>query len=112
MNENKIFIEGTAGFKPAVMEKLSGAWLAGSTDGQNLISISISEDMKLDDLQDVIGKDIISDYELQFRSDLTGQWKYVPGGPVKMTIWTNSDSKLGEKKTRDTGNKFMSKLRS
>jgi len=118
MSEIKIFIEGTPGFKPAVLGKLSASWLLGSSDvNLDVISISIGKDKKLNDLQDAIGRDIISAHELQFHSDLAeyeakSQWKYAPGGPVKMTIWANTDSKLGEKKPKDPGNKFMSKLRS
>jgi hypothetical protein len=99
-------MKGNAGFKPAVITKLGGAWINGARDiGQDIVSFSLPGKMQLEDFKESIGNTIISDFEVQFFDELPGDTPseprsaYVPGGQIRMSIWANNDSNISVKKS-------------
>jgi hypothetical protein len=104
MDQNKIYIKGMPGFKSAVLSKLGGAWLLGTSDiGNDVVSFTLPENDQLNDFKTAIGKDLISEHKLEFFLDLDEHLasqaiKKPSTHSVRMSIWTNSDSKITGKK--------------
>ncbi len=99
---------GSPGFKSVIIAKLGREWIHGAQDvGQEVVSFMLPDNITLDGLKASIGTDLISDHEILFFDKLPGdllpytQFKYIPGQPVKMSIWVNSDSKLAGKRIDD-----------
>jgi hypothetical protein len=92
MNMTKIYVKGSAGFKPAVKAKLGDAWMTNDSDKNVDIILSLMTS-HLDDLKASIGEDLISAYELQFFTNEHDAFELSKGqrsaSPLKMSIWRN-----------------------
>lgn len=94
------------GFKAAVLTKLGGTWIHGSKDfDTETVMFTLPENSKLKEFKSSIGREIITAFELRFLADVEEALESespagrTPNGAVKMTIWTNNDSKVTGKKS-------------
>jgi hypothetical protein len=101
---NTLYMKGDPGFKPAILTKLGGTWLHGFEDcDENVLGFSIPENVLLEDFKKAIGYNNITSFNLLFFDTLPGDSasnspvKFIPGTPIKMSIWANKNYNL----TRD-----------
>jgi hypothetical protein len=94
---NTIYIKGDPGFKAAILQKLGGTWLHGVVYcDEDKLGFAIPEDILLEDFKSMIGYTTIVSYSLHFLDKLLGDTfseippKFVPGKPIKMSIWANN----------------------
>lgn len=93
MDDTKIYITGTPGFKPAVRAKLGGTWIHGSSDtSADTIMFQLPADDEPEAFKESIGEELISEYKLQFSSDPQAYFR--SDKSFSMTIWTNNESKI------------------
>jgi hypothetical protein len=98
---NTIYIKGDSGFKSVILTKMGGAWIHGIDDSyESVLGFFIPENILLKDFEKTIGRGIIDSYNLQFLDKLPADLfsetppKFLPGRPVKMTIWANKNYDL------------------
>ena len=73
MHWTTLYIKGKPGFKPAVLVKLKGVILHGSSQpDQNVLMVWIKSTQNLRALKLLIGADVIFRFRLQFFTDLNG----------------------------------------
>lgn len=71
-----VYIRGKTGFQDAILAKLEGAWLPGSTEGDNgLIMFWLPDVNRLRRLKIAIGSKLILKYRLHFFTDLDAHLK-------------------------------------
>lgn len=98
--DNTIYITGDPGFKPALLAKLGNPWMRSAIDfDDNTMSFSIPENFLFEDLKEAIGDDITTQYNLLFLDEQPDKpreapWKFIPGNPIKMSIWSNKQYDL------------------
>ncbi len=100
MSKITVYLKGDPGFKPAIITRLGRDWIQNGRDvDEDVISFSLPEKMSMEDLKASIGIDIVSSFDVLFFDNIPTDsepppWKFVPGRPFRMSIWTNSDSNL------------------
>jgi hypothetical protein len=100
MGKETIYLKGDPGFRPAVLTKLGSSWIMGGNDiGEDIISFTMPEKIDLEELKNMIGETIITEFSVSFFNKMPDkalsepQWKFVPGSPIKMSIWASKDWK-------------------
>jgi len=106
MEESVLYVTGLPGFKEQLMTMLDRGWLKGMEEiGEDTIRLSLPDNLSMDDVKEAIGTDAIADHHLKFSNELSGNQKpmmprkFVLGQPIKMSVWVNSNSKLGKKRS-------------
>src|ERR1700754_4391249 len=97
---NTIYIKGDAGFKTAILTKLGGTWIHGLKHyDEDILEFFIPENVLAEDFKAMIGYTNIVTYNLRFMDKLPDDTfseipqKFVPGKPIKMSIWANREYK-------------------
>jgi hypothetical protein len=91
------------------MTKLDREWLKGVKEfDQQIVGISLPGDQLLENLKTLLGSYLISDHNLLFFDKLPeggtpAEYQFVPGRPIKMSVWVNSNSKLAKRKPASDG---------
>jgi hypothetical protein len=101
MNEIKIYVKGTAGFKPAVKAKLADVseYKIRNINVDNIM-VLMGAGSQIKDLKMTIGEDLATLYGLQFLASLdahqalkSSKWQRSEL-PVNMSVWTSEHSNI------------------
>lgn len=110
MTKITVYTKGDPGFMPAIIVRLGrDAIHSGRDIGDGIVSFSLPENQSIDDFKAAIGTDLIADFNMVFFEDPPpatqeeATWKFVPGRPFKISIWTNNDSILTGSKAKASG---------